>query len=212
MNNFSQCCTNSIISKIGEEVIIERIICKKHKILMDTQNCLVLPHAKEKLIMSNRKLSTIVIFALAAVLLVAVPASAKAITQTITFHNESLVFPDQDICGAGDVTVTLTYNGVLHTTEFTDDHPNAGTSHSRFKMNGTVTTVDMDGNVLSNDRFVKTIFHSNVNRQNLNNRFNFIINGLRADGSRHRFHLIGHFNLSASGNLVEFSKLSISCP
>jgi hypothetical protein len=79
-------------------------------------------------------------------------------------------------------------------------------------MNGTVTAVDGDGNTVSVDRFVKTIFHTNVNNQNVTDRFNFIINGSRADGGRHRYHLIYHFNLSASGNPVEFTKLSISCP
>ena len=162
--------------------------------------------------MLNRKLLAIVITALVTALLVVAPVSAKAITQTTTFHNESMVFPDVDICGAGDVMVTITYNGVWHTTEFTDDDPNAGTFHGRFKMNGTVITEDSDGNLVSVDRFVKTIFHTNVNRQNVTDQYNFIINGLRGDGGRHRYHLVGHFNLSASGNPMEFTKLSISCP
>ena len=162
--------------------------------------------------MLNRKLSTIVIIALVAALLVVVPAAAQSITQTITFHNVSMEIDDTDFCGAGPVTVTLTYNGVLHTTEFTDDHPNAGTFHVRLKLNGTATAVDGDGNVVSNDRFVKTIFHTNINRQNINDRFHWILNGSRADGGRHRYHIISHFNLSASGNPVEFTKLSISCP
>ena len=162
--------------------------------------------------MLKRKLLTIVIISLVAALLVVVPAAAQAITQTITFHNVSEGFPDTDFCGAGDVMVTITYNGVLHTTEFTDDHPNAGTFHGRLKVNGTATAVDGGGNVVSKDRFVKTIFQTNVNRHNFNDRFSVIINGSRADGGRHRFHLIGHFNLSASGNLVVFEKVKISCP
>lgn len=162
--------------------------------------------------MSNRKLSMSVVIALAVALLVVLPVAAQAITQTITFQNQSQKFPDVDFCGAGNVFVTVTYNGVMHTTEYTDDDPNAGTFHGRLKLNGTATAVDGDGNVVSSDRFVKTIFHTNVNRLNLNDRFSFVANGLRADGRRHRYHLISHFNLSASGNPVEFTKLSISCP
>lgn len=162
--------------------------------------------------MSKQKKLTILTITIIAALLIVLPASAKVITHTETYHNESVVFPDVDICGAGDVMVTVTYNGVLHTTEFTDDDPNAGTFHGRLKMNGTVTTVDLSGNLVSKDRFVKTIFHTNVNNQNITDRFNFIINGLRADGGRHRYHLSGHFNMSASGNPLSFTKLRISCP
>lgn len=162
--------------------------------------------------MLKRKLLTIVVISLVAALLVVVPAAAQAITQTITFHNETLVNPDVDFCGAGEVTLYLTYNGVLHTTEFTDNHPNAGTFHGKLSLNGTVIAVDGGGNVVSKDRFVKTIFHTNVNRQNFTDQYKFVINGKRADGGRHRYHLIGHFNMSASGNPVEFTKLRISCP
>jgi hypothetical protein len=162
--------------------------------------------------MLNRKLLIIVIIVLVTTLLVVVPAAAQVITQTSTFHNETLVITDEDFCGAGTVTITLAYKGVLHTTEFTGDNPNAGTFHGRLMLNGTATAVDGDGNVVSNDRFVKTIFQTNLNRKNLNDRLNWIINGSRTDGGRHRFHLMGHFNLSASGNPVEFEKLRISCP
>lgn len=162
--------------------------------------------------MSKRNKFTIVIIVLVATLLLVVPASAEAITETIIFRNEKTTYPDVDICGAGEVMVTVTYSGVLHTTEFTENDPNAGTVHARLKVNGTVTTVDLSGNLVSKDRFVKTIFHTNVNNHNITDRFNFIINGLRADGDRHRYHLSGHFNMSASGNPVEFTKLRISCP
>jgi hypothetical protein len=162
--------------------------------------------------MLNRKLLIIVIIALVTTLLVVVPAAAKAITQTITIHNETVVFPDVDICGAGDVMVSTTYNGVMHTTEFTNDDPNAGSFHGKLSLSGTVTTVDLSGNIVSKDRFVKTIFHTNVNRQNLTDQSKFVINGTRADGGRHRYHFIAHVNFSASGNPVEFEKLSISCP
>jgi hypothetical protein len=162
--------------------------------------------------MSNQKISIIVIIALMAASLVVVPAAAKAITQTSTFHNVTESFPDVDFCDGTPVEVTVTYSGVLHTTEYTDDDPNAGTFHGRLKLNGTVITVDGDGNIVSNDRFVKTIFHTNANRQNVTDRFSFIINGSRADGGRHRYHNIVHLNLSASGTPMIFDKLSISCP
>jgi hypothetical protein len=161
--------------------------------------------------MSNQNLSLTVIIALVAALLVVVPVAAQAISFTLTFHDE-VIEDDVDLCTGDPVTLKITYDGVLHTTEFTEDGPNAGTFHGRLKMNGTVTAVDGDGNTVSVDRFVKTIFHTNVNNQNVTDRFNFIINGSRADGGRHRYHLIYHFNLSASGNPVEFTKLSISCP
>jgi hypothetical protein len=162
--------------------------------------------------MFNRKLFVIVILALIITALVVLPAAAQVITQTSTFKNVSEVITDDDFCGAGEVTITLAYDGLLHTTMFTGDHPNAGSFHGKLMVNGTATAVDGDGNVMSNDRFVKTIFHTNVNRQNFNDRFNWILNGSRADGGRHRLHLIGHFNLSASGNPVVFEKLRISCP
>ena len=162
--------------------------------------------------MSTRKTLTIIALTLLAALLVVIPAAAGAITETVIFQDETSVFPDVDFCGAGDVMVTVIYSGVLHTTEFTGDDPNAGTFHGMLKIHGNVITVDQDGNIVSNDHTVKTIFHTNVNRQNFNDRFNFIVNGTRADGGRHRYHLDGHINLSASGNPVEFTKLSISCP
>jgi len=162
--------------------------------------------------MSKRNIFTIVIIVLMATLLVVVPASAEAITETIIYRNETMTFPDIDICGAGDVMVTITFNGVWHTTEYSDDDPNSGAFHGRFKMNGTVTTVDLSGNLVSKDRFVKTIFHTNLNNQNLTERSNFIINGTRADGGRHRYHFKYHLDVSASGNPVEFTDLRISCP
>lgn len=162
--------------------------------------------------MSNRKLSIIVIIAIVTALLAVVPVAARAITQTSIFRNESVAYPDVDICGAGDVMVNVTYNGVWHTTEYTDDDPLAGTFHGFFTMNGTVITVDEYGEVVSNDRFVKTLFHTNVNLQNLTDSSILIINGLRADGGRHRYHLNYHFNLSASGNPLEFTNVSITCP
>ena len=71
--------------------------------------------------MSKRNIFTIVIIVLMATLLVVVPASAEAITETIIYRNETMTFPDIDICGAGDVMVTITFNGVWHTTEYSDD-------------------------------------------------------------------------------------------
>lgn len=162
--------------------------------------------------MSKHKLSTIIVVALAATLLFVTPAAAQAITQTITFHNETVVDSGINFCGAGDVTLTITYNGVLHLTEFTADHPNAGAFHGNMTLNGTVVAVDGDGDVFSNDRFVKTIFHTNVNRRNLVDKYNFIVNGTRADGGRHRYHLLTHFNLSGSGDPLVFEKLWVSCP
>lgn len=162
--------------------------------------------------MSTRKKFTTIVLTMLATLLIVIPAAAQAITQTITFQDETSVFPDVDFCGAGDVMVTVTYGGVLHTTEFTDDDPNAGTFHGMLKIHGTVVAVDQDGNIVSEDHTVKTIFHTNVNRQNFNDRFSFIVNGRRADGGRHRYHLVGHTNLSASGDPVTFTKVSISCP
>ena len=162
--------------------------------------------------MSKRNIYPVVIIVLVATLMVVVPASAEAITETIIFRNVKVTYPDVDICGAGDVMVTVTYSGVLHTTEFTENDPNAGAVHARLNVNGTVTTVDLSGNLVSKDRFVKTIFHTNLNNQNLTERSNFIINGTRADGGRHRYHLTYHLNLSANGDPVEFTNLRVNCP
>lgn len=162
--------------------------------------------------MSQRKILTIVVLTMLVALLAVIPASAKAITETNTFKDATEVMPDVDFCGAGNVTLYITYGGVMHTTTFTADDPNAGTFHGMFRIHGTVTAVDEDGNLLSEDRSVKTIFHTNANRQNGTDNFNWIITGKRADGGHHTYHLVGHTNWSASGNPLTFEKLRISCP
>lgn len=162
--------------------------------------------------MSHRKRLTIIVLTLLAALLAVIPAAAKAITETVKFEDVTVQEPDVDFCGAGAVTLTITYDGVMHTTTFTDDDPNAGTFHGMLKLHGAVIAVGQDGNLVSEDHFVKTIFHTNANRRNANDNFNFIVSGKRADGGSHHYHLVGHASWSAGGNPVTFEKVSISCP
>jgi hypothetical protein len=147
----------------------------------------------------------------AILLLVVVPAMAQAITYTETFHDESLVFPDVTICDEIPAIVTLTYNGVMHVTEFTEDSPNVGTAHARFKMNFEVVVNDAEtGELLETARGVKTIFHDNINRQNATSTFNFVSVG-RGPVGEHQYHLNGHVNWNANGNPVEFTKVNVHC-
>jgi hypothetical protein len=141
------------------------------------------------------------------VLAVVVPVMARAITYTETFHDEIIVFPDVTLCDEIPAIVTLTYNGVMHVTEFTEDSPNAGTAHARFKMNFEVVVNDLDtGELLETAHGVKTIFHDNINRQNATSHFNFF-----SIGSRDRFHLDGHVNWNANGNPVAFTHVTVRC-
>lgn len=157
--------------------------------------------------MSKRIVLLALIISAVIVLVVVVPVMAGAITYTETFHDETIVFSDVTLCDETPVTVTLTFNGVMHVTEFTEDHPNAGTAHARFKMNFEVLVNDSyTGELLETANGVKTIFHDNINRQNSTSHFNFV-----SVGSRERFHLDGHINWNANGNPVEFTHVNSNC-
>jgi hypothetical protein len=161
--------------------------------------------------MSKRIVLPTLIISAMIVLLTVVPAMAEAITYTETFHDESMVFPDVTICDGIPAMVTLTYNGVMHVTEFTGDHPNAGTAHARFKINFTAVVYDaVTGEWLETGRGVKTVFHDNINLQNATSNFNFVSVGEGPVG-KHQYHLNGHINWNANGNPVEFTKVNIHC-
>ena len=161
--------------------------------------------------MSKKIVLSALIISVMIVLVVVVPVMAKAITYTKTFHDETIVFPDESICDEIPAIVTLNYNGVMHVTEFTEDSPNAGTAHARFKMNFTVVVNDAStGELLETAHGVKTIFHDNINRQNATSNFNFVSVGSGPVG-RHQYLINGHINWNANGNPVEFTKVNMHC-
>jgi hypothetical protein len=161
--------------------------------------------------MSNKTVLLALAVSTVIVLFAVVPVTAEAITYTETLHDETMIFPDVSMCDEIPAIVTLNFNGVMHVTEYTADHPNAGSAHARFKMNFNVVVNDADtGELLETAHGVKTIFHDNFNRQNATSNFNFISVGSGPVG-RHQYQFNGHVNLDANGDPVEVTHLNVHC-
>jgi len=151
--------------------------------------------------------------ALGAVLLMALPAQASgagAISVTQTFHNATQTFvpPDPTAvqpCTGVPGTLTITYNGVAHSTVLTSG-VGAGTGWFTFTATGTFTFIGSDG-VNFRGRFTNWDGQS-VNLHNFAATGILVVHGTGSDGSSLTFHDVFHMSVSASGITLFFDKPS----
>jgi hypothetical protein len=143
---------------------------------------------------------------MAGLALAAAPAIAGngAQTETIHFTDEDsfVVGPDDVACGVGvGSVITVQFKGVVHITE----GPNG-----QFHITGTTVgdiTVAVAGGQTYTGHFADW-FGFNANSRNEAGTFTSN-NVLRApDGSRLNVHFLGHFSISASGEVNEFFQLN----
>jgi hypothetical protein len=149
--------------------------------------------------------------AVGAVLLMAIPAQgsgAGAVSVTQTFHNATQTFvpPDPNAvqpCTGVPGTLTITYNGVAHST-FLTSGVGAGTGWATFTATGTFTFVGSDG-VNFRGRFTAWD-GENFNLQNFAATAILVVHGTGSDGSTLTFHDVAHMSVSASGVNLTFDK------
>ena len=135
-------------------------------------------------------------------------SGAGAVSMTQTFHNATQTFvpPDPNAinpCTGVLGTLTITYNGVAHST-FLTSGVGAGTGWATFTATGTFTFVGVDG-VTFTGRFT-TWDGQNFNLKNFAATSTFVVHGTGSDGSSLTFHDVAHFSVSASGSTLSFDK------
>ena len=128
----------------------------------------------------------------AIVLLPLVPAAGAAPPNLICAHQT---------VEAGDMTITITYNGVLH---FTVNK--AGDFWATGTMTGTVTAVPLDASNPSFTGRFTTWFGESDNKQNFVDHSTFTLHLTGSDGSTITAHETVHLSSSASGLTVGFDK------
>ena len=142
---------------------------------------------------------------LAVVGLLLFPASsafaAGADTFTQPFHNVTESFPTPNPCTGAPGTVTITYNGVFHTTTL----PN-GNSHFTVTQTGDFVFVPDDSSLPTFTGHFTFWAGFNSNNKNAASTFTFTVHGTGSDGSVLKFHVTEHFSVSASGVVIMFSK------
>lgn len=129
-----------------------------------------------------------------------------ATTFTETAHQETTVETDDsgDVCGlTGEVTTTV--NSVFHITML-----NNGTTHVTGTATGTFT-FEADNGVTYTGRFTQW-FGENDNRSNSAATFTFTVRGVGTDGSTVGLHETAHVSVSATGHVLEFDKVTATCP
>jgi hypothetical protein len=149
--------------------------------------------------------------AIGAMVLMAVPVQASgagAISVTQTFHNATQTFvpPDPNAvqpCTGVLGTLTITYNGVAHST-FLTSGVGAGTGWATFTATGTFTFAGADG-VNFTGRFTAWD-GQNFNLQNFAATSILRVKGTGSDGSSLTFHDVAHISVSASGITLSFDK------
>lgn len=124
-------------------------------------------------------------------------------TSTDVFKDVTESFADINPCaGNAPGTVTLTYNGVIHVTQFPDGHHHVtGTFTGTFVFDTTDPALpDYSG------RFTQW-FGENLNPDGFNATFTFRVKGAGTDGSSLRFNAVAHITIVGSDVIVEFEKL-----
>ena len=128
----------------------------------------------------------------------AVPAvAAPPVTETFTEHGATETFIDvAPTCEVGGALyqITLTFNGVDHTTVFGD-----GRVHATFTQTGTFVAVPLDSSDPSASGHFTVWGGFNQNNSTVNGTFTFNVNGVFDDGTRISTHLVDHFNVTPSG-------------
>ena len=127
-----------------------------------------------------------------------------AVTDTQTFHNFTLTEPDIDQCTGAPGNVTITYNGVLHTTLT----PNGGV-HVTGTFTGDFVFVPLDPALPTGSGFFTVWFGDNFNGKNENHTFTFTVHGTDSGGADLAWHITAHMSTNANGEvLVDFFRLN----
>lgn len=141
-------------------------------------------------------------------LLVGMPsvASAQAETETVVFHGVTETMADVNPCTGDPVTVTLTYNGVLHSTADAQ-----GGAHFTGTFAGTVEVVPVDPSLPTyTGHFAQWIgANSSSNSDGFWVTFNAKV--FAPDGSMVSFNGVTQFHFSNGVLHVEFEMVNVRC-
>jgi len=136
--------------------------------------------------------------------LLLIPASSAfaggAVTETQKFKNFTESFPTPNPCTGAPGIVTITYNGVIHTTQ------NDNGFHITGTFTGDFVFVPDDSSQPTYTGHFTQWFGFNANQRNFAGTFTFSVHGKGSDGSRLDFHITGHDSMSASGHVISFEK------
>jgi len=151
-----------------------------------------------------RRLTVVLLAALALFLGLAGPASATPVTETVTAKGVVETFVDVvPTCEGGGplYTVTTTTNVISHVTAFDD-----GRSHETFTQTGTFVAVPLEDPSLPSYSGKLTIWGGfNANGSTVNGTFTFNIRGTGSDGSSFSNHSVDHFNTTPDGTEYFFT-------
>jgi hypothetical protein len=138
--------------------------------------------------------------------LLALPAAALAHEGPPTTFTDTVkqtdTFPSANPCTGDLGTLTITYNGVFHVTEFADGHYHVtGTQTGTFDFDtADPTKPDYSGRVT-------VWFGENGNVNGFNGTFTLNGRATGTDGSTLRFHQTSHITIVGSDVVVQFDKL-----
>lgn len=128
-------------------------------------------------------------------------AAQGAQTFTQTFKNQTETFVDVVPCSQTPAIITIIFNGVVHGTVLAD-----GSQHFTFTQEGTFTIVAATGTVYTGH--FASWDGDNANQSSDDGTFTLNVIGTGSDGTRINAHLLGHFNVSASGQINEVFKMN----
>jgi hypothetical protein len=157
-----------------------------------------------------RPKSLVILLVAAVALAVASPASpagAGAVTYLKTFQNVTEVSTDANPCTGDPGTLTLTYNGAFHATEFTSGI-GAGMFWATGTLTGTFSFVPFDSSKPTYSGRFTTWFGDNDNLRNGTETETLRVRGIGSDGSVLSFHGVAHMTVTATGITFSFDKPS----
>ena len=156
---------------------------------------------------------------LAAALAVGLVAPAAHATETQTYNLKNVVesFTDFVPCreDAGPYDITIDYNLLIHETAAAIDLANPDDPfddvltppfHITGTFAGTLEVVPHDASEPSFAGHFAQWFGFNTNNQNAAGTSTFTVIGKGSDGSKVRFHVTAHFNVTPDGQVFEFEK------
>jgi hypothetical protein len=133
-------------------------------------------------------------------LLIAAPASAAASATTETVKGVTETFPEVNPCTGDPGTVTVTYNGVFHTSVDA-----TGGTHLTGTVTGTFEFVPTDATLPSYTGRVTNWFGGNIGANGEGFWSTFSITGFGSDGSVIHFNGVTQFHLSNGEVHVDFT-------
>lgn len=128
-----------------------------------------------------------------------------ATTFTQTFHNATQTFVGSTFCSGSLANITLTYNGVIHSTV-----NKAGDFWFTATMTGDVYAVTLDASPVTYTGHFTNWFGGAINNKNMVNDSTFSLHVTGSDGSSFMFHDVAHFSTNANGVVLSFDKPSCS--